>query len=64
MRDVACSDCVVSTLLNLTSAPESAGHLEILNPLTEVSKGTVEAISLLSSRGIVRPMRFKGASHG
>lgn len=64
MREVACSDCVISTLLNLSSAPESAGDLEILNPLTEVSRGTVEAISLLSSRGIVRPMRFKDSSHG
>lgn len=64
MRDVACSDCVVSTLLNLTRAPESAEEPAILNTLTEVSEETVEAISLLSSRGIVRPMRFQVLSHG
>lgn len=55
MKEIACSDCVVSTLLELTPAPEMRA---------EVSDETVEAISLLSSRGIVRPMRFSKVIHG
>lgn len=51
MRDIACSDCVVSTLLGSPSLPD-------------VSEKTVEAIELLSSRGIVRPMRFQKAVQG
>ncbi|MDP1711529.1 MAG: hypothetical protein Q8K86_03610 [Candidatus Nanopelagicaceae bacterium] len=47
MRDIACSDCVVSTLLTTPGVD-----------LPEVSQATAEAIELLSSRGIVRPMRF------
>ena len=55
MAEIACSDCVVATLLELTPA----------NAVTaEVSDGTVEAICLLSSRGIVRPLRFSTAIHG
>lgn len=58
MRDIACSDCVVSSLLEVSpSAERELG-------LTEVSDETVGAISLLSSRGIVRPMRFIGSLHG
>jgi len=53
MRDIACSDCVVSTLL---AAPGM--------DLPEVSKGTADAIELLSSRGIVRPIRFLRAVQG
>lgn len=47
MRDIACSDCVVSTLLATPGVD-----------MPEVSQATAEAIELLSSRGIVRPMRF------
>ncbi|MFZ2228662.1 MAG: hypothetical protein WA090_04485 [Candidatus Nanopelagicaceae bacterium] len=47
MRDIACSDCVVSTLLATPGAD-----------LPEVSPATAAAIELLSSRGIVPPMRF------
>ncbi len=53
MRDIACSDCVVSTLLASPGAD-----------FPEVSQGTAEAIELLSSRGIVRPMRFLRAVQG
>lgn len=53
MRDIACSDCVVSTLLAIPGmAPP------------EVSEATAQAIELLSSRGIVRPMRFLRAVQG
>jgi hypothetical protein len=49
MRDIACQDCLVTSLL----APQA-----------DVSERTVEAIELLSSRGIVRPIRFQGAAQG
>ena len=44
---------MVSTLL---ATPESG--------LLEVSEGTAEAIELLSSREILRPIRFLGAVQG
>ena len=49
VRDIACQDCVVTFLLA---------------PAEDVSKKTVEAIGLLSSRGIVPPMRFQRAALG
>lgn len=49
MRDIACQDCVVTSLL----APQD-----------DVSEKTVEAIGLLSSRGIVPPIRFQRAVQG
>ena len=65
MRNIACSDCVVSTLL---ATPESAlphlSQLNQLNQVSEVSEGTAEAIELLSSRGILRPIRFLGLAQG
>lgn len=53
MRDIACSDCMVTSLL------ASPGTV-----VPEVSQGTIEAIELLSSRGIIRPMRFQRAVQG
>lgn len=49
VRDIACQDCVVTFLLA---------------PAEDVSEKTVEAIGLLSSRGIVPPMRFQRAVLG
>ena len=49
MRDIACHDCVVTSLLA---------------PRDDVSEKTVEAIELLSSRGILRPIRFQRAVQG
>mgnify|MGYP001793312470 CR=1 FL=1 len=49
MRDIACPDCFVTSLLV---------------PQEVVSEKTVEAIELLSSRGIVSPIRFQRAVHG
>ena len=49
VRDIACQDCVVTFLLA---------------PAQDVSEKTVEAIGLLSSRGIVPPMRFQRAVLG
>jgi microcystin degradation protein MlrC len=49
MRDIACQDCFVTSLLA---------------PHEDVSQRTVEAIELLSSRGIVRPIRFERVLQG
>lgn len=49
MRNIACQDCVVTSLLA---------------PAEDVSEKTVEAIGLLSSRGIVPPIRFQRALQG
>ena len=49
VRDIACQDCVVTFLLA---------------PAKDVSEKTIEAIGLLSSRGIVPPMRFQKAVLG
>lgn len=62
MRDIACSDCVVSSLLELSPPSQAPSQAPLRR--TEVSEETVDAISLLSSRGIVRPMRFSDSLHG
>lgn len=49
VREIACQDCVVTFLLA---------------PAEDVSEKTVAAIGLLSSRGIVPPMRFQRAILG
>lgn len=53
VREIACADCVVSSLLLLPS-PDAA----------EVSDKTVEALKLLSSRGIVAPLRYRAGVQG
>lgn len=47
VREIACKDCVVTFLLA---------------PIEDVSDQTADAIELLSSRGIVPPMRFQRAA--
>lgn len=47
MRDLACSDCVVSVLLTISERPNS-----------EISSAEVSAISALSEKGLVPPLRF------
>jgi hypothetical protein len=46
LRDLACKDCVVSFFLNRDE------------PSLDLSNKTTDAIELLSSRGIVPPLRF------
>ena len=48
MRDLACSDCVVSVLLTIAERPPS-----------EFSTAEVSAISALSDKGLVPPLRFR-----
>ncbi len=47
MRDISCDDCVVSVLLNITSAPAS-----------DISNNQITALSVLSERGLVPPLRY------
>lgn len=54
VRDIGCNDCVLSYLLiPLTDAPRPV--------VQEIPDQTAEAIELLASRGIVRPLRFNRA---
>lgn len=54
VRDIGCNDCVLTFLL---SAPKK----ELGAQSCEIPDSTAEAINLLSSRGIVRPLRFNSA---
>jgi len=47
MRDLACSDCVVSVLLTISDRPTA-----------EITRSEVRAISALSDKGFVPPLRF------
>ena len=47
LRDLACSDCVVSVLLTISARPNS-----------EITHAEVSAISALSDKGMVPPLRF------
>ncbi len=47
MREISCRDCVVTVLLNITSSPAS-----------EISKNQISAISVLSEKGLVPPLRY------
>jgi len=52
MRDISCGDCVVSVLLNITAAPAS-----------EISNNQISALSVLSDKGLVPPLRFQTAAN-
>ena len=54
VRDIGCNDCVLTFLLSTPKKDQRSDTCEI--PDT-----TAEAIDLLSSRGIVRPLRFNSA---
>jgi len=53
MREIACGDCVVSVLLNIKPAPGKNAEL------TNKDKA---AINLLSTAGLVPPLRFEAGS--
>jgi hypothetical protein len=54
VRDIGCNDCVLTFLLK-------APNKEIGVQSCEIPDSTADAINLLSSRGIVRPLRFNSA---
>jgi len=47
MRNISCDDCVVSVLLEI-----------LPNPASGISEKEVNAISVLSEKGLVPPLRF------
>ncbi len=53
MRDIACSDCVVMSLL----AP-------VVDFAPDLSSATVKALELLSSRDLLPPLHYKRAVQG
>lgn len=54
VRDIGCNDCVLTFLLSTPQSNQSGETCEI--PDT-----TAEVIDLLSSRGLVRPLRYNSA---
>jgi len=52
VRDIGCNDCILTYFI--TNKESNQAHREIPD-------STAEAIDLLSSRGIVRPLRFNSA---
>jgi hypothetical protein len=51
IRDIGCEDCILTFFISKKSEPA----------LCEIPDSTADAIDLLSSRGIVRPLRFNTA---
>jgi hypothetical protein len=51
MRDLACSDCVVSVLISISDFDAK--------PREEISPAELSAISTLSEKGLVPPLRFR-----
>jgi len=64
VRDIGCSDCALSFLFikdsHQSDQAEHPHHSEGSN-LCEIPDETARAIDLLSSRGIIRPLRFNSA---
>lgn len=65
VENEACNDCVVSVIISIDSLAASAKKRE----KGEVSKETTDpatdqALALLSSRGLVPPMRFLPVNFG
>jgi len=55
MRDLACSDCVVSVLISISDlASTTPGK----STREEISSAELSAISTLSEKGLVPPLRF------
>jgi len=50
MRDLACSDCVVSVLISISDNANT--------PREEISPAELSAISTLSEKGLVPPLRY------
>jgi hypothetical protein len=52
IRDIGCNDCILTYFI--TNKESKEAHREIPD-------STADAIDLLSSRGLVRPLRFNSA---
>jgi hypothetical protein len=55
VRDIGCDDCILTFFIT-NKADKSSDE-----KLCEIPDSTADAIDLLSSRGIVRPLRFNSA---
>jgi len=53
MREISCSDCVVSVLIEITSKPTG----EIVSS-KEISRDQIGALSVLSEKGLIPPLRY------
>jgi hypothetical protein len=51
VKDIGCEDCILTFFISKESEPA----------ICEIPDSTADAIRLLSSRGIVRPLRFNTA---
>ncbi len=55
MRDLACSDCVVSVLISISDLSASTPGRAVRE---EISSAELTALSTLSEKGLVPPLRF------
>ena len=61
----ACNDCVVSVIISIDSLETSAKRLRSEEASgEETDPATDQALALLSSRGLVPPMRFLPVNFG
>lgn len=64
----ACNDCVVSVIISIDSLAATArnvGHADANNPIENgTDQETDQALALLSSRGLVPPLRFLPVNFG
>jgi hypothetical protein len=61
----ACNDCVVSVIISIDSLAKSAKRLRSEEASgEETDSATDQALALLSSRGLVPPMRFLPVNFG
>jgi hypothetical protein len=60
VRDIGCEDCILTFFVSKVDAKVGAKN-ECEAIAIEIPDTTAEAIDLLSSRGIIRPLRFNSA---
>ena len=63
VENEACNDCVVSVIISIDSLAASAKKLGSLDG-EATDPATDQALALLSSRGLVPPMRFLPVNFG
>jgi hypothetical protein len=56
VRDIGCDDCILTFFISKVDAKSESEAIAI-----EIPDSTAEAIDLLSSRGIIRPLRYNSA---
>jgi hypothetical protein len=64
VRDIGCDDCILTFFISKVDAKTNGNadtKSESAAVAIEIPDSTAEAIDLLSSRGIIRPLRFNSA---